>query len=137
MLASRARRKARVTERAPVAGPEQRKVVQAFLAAARRGDFEALLQVLDPEVRLTVDTADGVVVRLGATTVAAGAQLAGGGAAGGRAVLVNGRPGVLSWREDGTPLSVLVFTVVGGRITDIAVVVDPGALALMDLPDPA
>ncbi|MEU1201585.1 sigma-70 family RNA polymerase sigma factor [Streptomyces sp. NPDC005813] len=136
MLASRARGKVRGTERTPVAGPEQRKVVQAFLAAAHRGDFEALLQVLDPEVRLAVDTPDGVVVRLGATKVAAGVQLAGGGAAGGRAVLVNGRPGVLSWRADGTPMSVLVFTVVDGRITDIAVVIDPAALALMDLPDP-
>ncbi|GAA5021659.1 hypothetical protein [Streptomyces siamensis] len=54
-----------------------------------------------------------------------------------RAVDLDGRPGVLSWREDGTPLSVLVFTVVDGRITEIAVVIDPAALALMDLPDPA
>ncbi|MFC8131990.1 sigma-70 family RNA polymerase sigma factor [Streptomyces sp. NPDC057302] len=135
MLASRARRKVRATERPTGAGPEQREVVQAFLAAARRGDFEGLLRVLDPEVKLTVDTPSGVVVTLGATQIAAGAKLSAGAAAQGRAVLVNGRPGVMAWRADGTPLSVLAFTVVDGRITDITVVVDPAKLALMDLPD--
>ncbi|MFJ8595182.1 hypothetical protein [Streptomyces sp. NPDC093598] len=48
-----------------------------------------------------------------------------------------GLPGIVSWREDGTPLSVVAFTVVDGRITDITVVIDPAKLALMDLPDPA
>ncbi|MGN9844370.1 sigma-70 family RNA polymerase sigma factor [Nonomuraea sp. H19] len=138
MLASRARRKVQATERPTVAGREQREVVQAFLAAAHRGDFEGLLRVLDPEVRLTVDTPDGVIVVLGATEVAAGAQhrLAAGAAARGRAVLVNGLPGFVSWREDGAPLSVLAFTVVDGRIAGIAVVIDPARLASMDLPDP-
>ncbi|WP_067177581.1 sigma-70 family RNA polymerase sigma factor [Microtetraspora niveoalba] len=136
MLASRARRKVRATERAAAAGREQREVVHAFLAAARRGDFEGLLRVLDPEVRLTVDTPDGVVVALGATKVAAGARLAAGAAARGRAVLVNGLPGILSWREDGAPLSVIAFTVVDGRIAGIAVVADPARLASMNLPDP-
>ncbi|RVX45282.1 RNA polymerase sigma-70 factor (ECF subfamily) [Nonomuraea polychroma] len=137
MLASRARRKVQATERPTVAGREQREVVQAFLAAAHRGDFEGLLRVLDPEVRLTVDTPDGVVVVLGATEVAAGAQrrLA-AGAVRGRAVLVNGLPGIVSWREDGAPLSVVAFTVVEGRIAGIAVVIDPARLASMDLPDP-
>jgi len=136
MLASRARRKVQATERPTVVGREQREVVQAFLAAARRGDFEGLLRVLDPEVRLTVDTPDGVVVILGATKVAAGAQLGAGAAARGRAVLVNGLPGIVSWREDGAPLSVFAFTVVDGRIAGIAAVTDPARLALMDLPDP-
>ncbi|RFC70691.1 sigma-70 family RNA polymerase sigma factor [Streptomyces sp. AcE210] len=137
MLASRARRKVRATERPTGVGREQREVVQAFLAAARRGDFEELLRVLDPEVKLSVDTPDGVVVALGATQVAAGAQLSASAAAQGRAVLVDGLPGIISWREDGTPLSVLVFTVVDGRITDLTVVIDPAKLVLMDLPDPA
>jgi RNA polymerase sigma factor (sigma-70 family) len=136
MLASRARGKVQATDRPTVAGPEQRKVVQAFLAAARRGDFEGLLRVLDPEVRLTVDTPAGVIVTLGATKVAAGAQLGAGAAARGRAVLVNGVPGIVSWREDGSPLSVLAFTVVNGRITGIAAVANPARLATMDLPDP-
>ncbi|MGQ4718837.1 sigma-70 family RNA polymerase sigma factor [Streptomyces anulatus] len=137
MLASRARRKVRAAERPTGVGQERREVVQAFLAAARRGDFDELLRVLDPEVKLTVDTPSGVVVALGATKVAAGAHLSAGAAAQGRAVLVDGLPGVVSWREDGTPLSILAFTVVDGRITDITVMADPSKLALMDLPDPA
>ncbi|MGW7080064.1 sigma-70 family RNA polymerase sigma factor [Streptomyces sp. NPDC054866] len=137
MLASRARKKVQSIERPTGAGREQREVVQAFLAAARGGDFEKLLRVLDPEVKLTVDTPSGVVVTLGATKIAAGAQLSANAATHGRAVLVNGLPGVMSWREDGTPLSVLAFTVVDDRITEISVVIDPAKLALMDLPDPA
>ncbi|MCT2588767.1 sigma-70 family RNA polymerase sigma factor [Streptomyces sp. N2-109] len=137
MLASRARRKVQTVERPTGVGREQRDVVRAFLAAARRGDFEELLRVLDPEVKLTVDTPSGVVVTLGATRVAAGAQLSAGAATQGRAVLVNGIPGVVSWHEDGTPLSVLAFSVVDGRITGITVVIDQAKLALMDLPDPA
>ena len=135
MLASRARRKVQTTERPKAVGREQREVVQAFLAAARRGDFEGLLRVLDPEVRLTADTPDGAVVVLGATQVAAGARLSAGAAGRGREVLVSGLPGIVSWREDGTPLSVMAFTVVGGRITTIEVVSDPARLASMDLPD--
>jgi RNA polymerase sigma factor (sigma-70 family) len=137
MLASRARRKVRATERPTAAGREQREVVEAFLAAARRGDFEGLLRVLDPEVRLTADTPGGAIVTLGATEVAAGAQLGAATAARGRRVLVNGLPGMVSWNEDGTPLSVVAFTVVDGRIAGIAVVTDPARLASMDLPGPA
>jgi RNA polymerase sigma-70 factor (ECF subfamily) len=136
MLASRARRKVQATGRPEAVGREQREVVQAFLAAARRGDFEGLLRVLDPEVRLTVDTPDGVVVTLGATEVAARARLSARAAARGRAVLVDGLPGIVSWREDGTPLSVIAFTVADGRIAGIAIVTDPATLASMDLPDP-
>jgi RNA polymerase sigma-70 factor (ECF subfamily) len=137
MLASRARRKVQATKQPTVVGREQRGAVQAFLAAARHGDFEGLLRVLDPEVRLTVDTPDDVIVTLGATQVAAGAQLSTGTAARGRAALVNGLPGIVSWREDGSPLSVIAFTVTDGRVADIAVVTDPARLASMDLPDPA
>ncbi|MFI6024903.1 sigma-70 family RNA polymerase sigma factor [Amycolatopsis magusensis] len=133
MLASRARRKVQVTGSPAGDGREQREVVQAFLAAARHGDFEGLLRVLDPEVRLTVDTPAGEVVVLGATKVVAGARLSAAAAAQGRAVLVDGRPGVVAWREDGAPLSVMAFTVVGGRIVAIAVVTDPGKLAAMEL----
>jgi len=136
MLASRARRKVRATERPTVAAGEHREVVQAFLAAARHGDFAGLLRVLDPEVRLTVDTPQGVVVVLGATKVASGARLGAATAVRGRAVLVNGLPGFVSWLDSGVPLSVMAFTVVDGRIADIAVVTDPARLALMDLPDP-
>ncbi|MEV0504681.1 RNA polymerase subunit sigma-70, partial [Streptomyces spectabilis] len=59
-----------------------------------------------------------------------------GGAARGHAATVNGYPGVIAWSTDGTPLSVLAFTVTDGRITEITAVIDPAELALMDLPDP-
>ncbi|MGW3209107.1 hypothetical protein [Streptomyces sp. NPDC001135] len=88
-------------------------------------------------MKLTVGTPSGVVVTLGATKVAAGAQLSHSAARQGRPVLVNGLPGTSSWREHGTPLSGLAFTVVDGRITDITVVIDPAKLTLMDLPKPA
>jgi DNA-directed RNA polymerase specialized sigma24 family protein len=55
----------------------------------------------------------------------------------GRSVLVNGLPGIVSWRKDGAPLSVMAFTVIGGRIAGIAAVTDPARLALMNLPEPA
>lgn len=111
MLASRARRKVQATER-PTARREQQQVVQAFLAAARGGDFEALLRALDPEVRLTVDSADGVVVP----------------AASGQGVMVNGLPRVLARKADGTPVAVLAFTVVDARIVEIETVTDPAKL---------
>jgi RNA polymerase sigma factor (sigma-70 family) len=133
MLASRARRKVRTTERPAGSGRGQREVVQAFLAAARGGDFEGLLRVLDPEVKLTVDTPGGVVVTLGATKVAAGAQLAAGAATRGRAAVANGRPAIVSWAADGSPVAMLVFTVADGRITEIEGVADPIKLALLGL----
>ena len=136
MLASRARKKVQATERPTVAGPKQRQVVQAFLAAARRGDFEGLLRVLDPDVKLTVATPNGVIVTLGATEVATGARRSAGAVVRTRAVSVNGLPGMVAWREDGTPLSVVAFTIVDDRIADIAIVIDPARLASMDLPDP-
>ncbi|WP_067543494.1 sigma-70 family RNA polymerase sigma factor [Nocardia crassostreae] len=137
MIASRARRKVRTTERPTAAGPEQREVVRAFRAAVSEGDFEALLRVLDPDVRLTVDTPGGVVVTLGATEVAAGARMFAGAVARHRAVLVNGLPGFMSWRSDGTPLSVIAFRVTGGRIAGIEILADPAELAAIHLPDPA
>jgi RNA polymerase sigma factor (sigma-70 family) len=137
MLASRARGKVRTMGEPTGAVREQREVVQAFLAAARDGDFEGLLRVLDPEVKLTIDSPDGAIVVLGATKVAAGAQLRLSTSVGrGRPVFVNGRPGIVSWREDGTPLAVVMFTVVDGRIASITAVIDPAKLASMDLPEP-
>ena len=127
----------RTTERPAVVGREQRKVIHAFRAAASEGDFEGLLRVLDPEVRLTVDTPGGVVVTLGATEVAAGAKMFAGSVAQHQAVLVNDLPGYVSWREDGSPLSIIAFTVVDDRITGIEILVDPGRLASMHLPAPA
>ncbi|GGP79574.1 sigma-70 family RNA polymerase sigma factor [Streptosporangium pseudovulgare] len=137
MIASRARRKVQATDRPAGPGREHQEVVQAFRAAALGGDFEALLRVLDPNVKLTVDTPGGMVVTLGATEVAAGARMFSGEVARQRPVLVNGIPGHMSWRSDGTPLSAIAFTVAEGRITGIHIVVDPAELASIQLPGPA
>ncbi|MEV0505568.1 sigma-70 family RNA polymerase sigma factor, partial [Streptomyces spectabilis] len=81
MLASRARRKVRSAQEQPTgAARQQREVVQAFLAAARDGEFEQLLHVLHPEVKFTVHTPNGRFVTLGATEVATRARVAGGAA---------------------------------------------------------
>ncbi|MER5311808.1 sigma-70 family RNA polymerase sigma factor [Streptomyces sp. NPDC002773] len=135
MLTSRARRKVRTAQQPASTGRRHREVVQAFLAAAGEGRFEQLLEVLHPEVKFTVHTPNGRFVTLGATEVASRARVA-GAAARGHAATVNGRPGVIAWNEDGTPLSLLVFTVADGRITEITAMVDPTRLALMDLPAP-
>ncbi|MFI5727785.1 sigma-70 family RNA polymerase sigma factor [Streptomyces cyaneofuscatus] len=135
MLTSRARRKVRAAQHPASARRRQREVVQAFLAAARDGRFEQLLQVLHPEVKFTVHSPNGRFVTLGATEVATRARVA-GSAARGHTVTVNGWPGVISWSEDGTPLSLLAFTVADGRITGITALIDPARLALMDLPHP-
>ncbi|MFH8618961.1 sigma-70 family RNA polymerase sigma factor [Streptomyces sp. NPDC017979] len=135
MLTSRARRKVQAARQPTSVGREQREVVRAFLAAARDGQFERLLQVLHPEVKFTVHTSNGTFVTLGATEVAARARVA-GSAARGHAATVDGHPGVISWDRAGAPLSLLVFTVADGRITEMTAVVDPATLGLMDLPAP-
>ncbi|MFJ9982286.1 sigma-70 family RNA polymerase sigma factor family protein [Streptomyces cyaneofuscatus] len=103
----------------------------SFRLAESDGD----LTVLHPEVKFTVHCPNGRFVTLGATEVATRARVA-GSAARGHTVTVNGRPGVISWSEDGTPLSLLAFTVADGRITGITALIVPGRLALMDLPHP-
>jgi RNA polymerase sigma factor (sigma-70 family) len=135
MLASRARRKVQGTPRPTDERHQQRAVVDAFLAAARGGDFDGLLRVLDPEVTWRAHTARGVVVRLGATEVAVRAQRGSRAKVTGQRVLVNGEPGILAWAANGQPLSVMACTVVDGRIVEIVSVTDPERLAAMDLPE--
>ena len=134
MLASRARRKVQGTGRPPDERQRQRAVVDAFLTAARNGDFAGLLQVLDPDVMWRTHTSRGVVVRLGATEVAARAQEAVHVKATARRVLVNGEPGIAAWDLTGKPVGVMACTVVDGRIVEITSVVDRARLAAMDIP---
>jgi hypothetical protein len=136
-LASRARR--RVQGRAPAPDPDlgrQREVVDAFLAAARDGDFDGLVAVLHPDVVLR---SDGGVTRARHTTVLTGARTVAGQATAfgrfspfARPVLVNGAAGVLV-SAGGRPLSVLAFTVTDGRIAAIDVIADPERLRRLDL----
>jgi RNA polymerase sigma-70 factor (ECF subfamily) len=133
MLASRARRKVQGTPH-PADRRRQRAVVDAFLAASREGDFEALLRVLDPEVRWTTRTAHGSVVRIGATELARQAARGAASRVTARRVLVDGEPGILAWGPTGKPLAVMACTVVDDRIVEVVSVADPHVLAVVDLP---
>jgi RNA polymerase sigma-70 factor (ECF subfamily) len=139
MLASRARRKVQDVP-APTGEHlrkgEQRAVVDAFLAAARDGDFEALLQVLDPEVRWQRHTPTGVTVGVGNAAILDAVRRGQGSRVLARRVSVNGEPGILAWGPSGRPLSVMACTVEGGRLVGIVSIIDPARLAKMSLPGP-
>jgi RNA polymerase sigma factor (sigma-70 family) len=118
-LASRARR--RVRGAAPPPEPamaRQRAVVDAFLAAAREGNLDALVAVLDPDVVLRAHTRTGVVERRGAEQVARGALAARRVGPIVRPALVNGTAGAVAFDGD-TPFAILAFTVVGDRAVTI------------------
>jgi RNA polymerase sigma-70 factor (ECF subfamily) len=134
MAASRARRKVRGTSRGAGERRQQRAVVDAFISAARNGDFEGLLRVLDPDVTWHSYTARGVVVRQGATEVAERARGGARATVTARAALVNGESGIVAWSANGQPLAVMACTVAGGRIAEILSVTDPDRLAAMNLP---
>jgi RNA polymerase sigma factor (sigma-70 family) len=137
-LASRARR--RVQEGAPAPDADltrQREVVDAFFAAARDGDFEALVAVLDPDVVLRSDGGTG---RPDATALVRGAAAVAGRAltfarlsGSERPALINGAPGVVVV-PGGRLFSVLAFTVRGGKIVAIDGLADPDRLSRLDLP---
>ena len=140
-LASRARRR---VQGAPVPDVDldgQWAVVDAFLAAARGGDFERLLAVLDPEVVLR---SDGGVARPDLVTLVRGAQTVAEQAMSFRRftetatrVLVNGMPGGVAWAPDGSPFAVVALTVKGARIVGIDILADPERLAQLDLTEVA
>src|SRR4051794_3391745 len=116
-LASRARRRVQGADRdAPTA---DREVVDAFLAAGRDGDFEALLALLDPDVVVRADDGTGALqIVAGARAVATRARL---GAATGRTAhpaIVDGAAGFVA-TEAGVPVAVLAFTIADGRIAAI------------------
>ncbi|MEV5151161.1 RNA polymerase sigma factor SigJ [Streptomyces werraensis] len=140
-LASRARR--RVRETAPPSDADatrQRQALDAFRAAARTGDFEALLAVLHPDVVLRADA--GALVQgvagskrlQGARSVAESAMLFSRFNATARMVLVNGAPGLVGV-VDGRVGSVLTATVHEGRITALYILADPERLRGLALPD--
>ncbi|MEU2628843.1 MULTISPECIES: RNA polymerase sigma factor SigJ [Kitasatospora] len=134
-LASRARR--RVQGAAPAPDPDpvrRREVVDAFLAASRGGDFEALVAVLHPEVVLRADdgpAAPLIVVR-GAREVASQAFRFRHMAPFSRPALVNGGAGTVTV-VDGRPVSVMDFVVADGLIVAIDILADPERLARLDL----
>ncbi|WP_326792113.1 sigma-70 family RNA polymerase sigma factor [Streptomyces sp. NBC_00841] len=133
-LASRARRRVQGVDPAP--DPDlvrRREVVEAFLAAARGGDFDALVAVLDPEVVARSDGGAGApsLVR-GAASVARQAMMFAPFARSSQMALVDGALAVISTRE-GHRFSVMRFTIERGRVTELYVINDPTRLPELDL----
>lgn len=136
-LASRARRRVRGAPMPDVDLDRQWAVVDAFLAASRAGDFDRLVAVLDPDVILRSDGGAGrpglVSVRHGAQAVAQGALAFRRFGETASRVLVNGVPGAVAWKPDGTPFAVGAITVRGGKIVAIDILADPDRLSELDL----
>ena len=133
-LASRARRRVRGAERPPqadIAG--HRKVVDAFLAAARNGDFEGLVALLDPEV---VFRADPIAAQMGGHAEIRGAAAVAksfqGRAQAARSALINGAVGVVV-APSGRLMLALGVTIANDKITGIDVVADPEQLGKLEL----
>jgi RNA polymerase sigma-70 factor, ECF subfamily len=133
-LASRARRRVRASAPPPDADVAvQRRLVDAFLAASRRGDFAALLDVLDPGVVLRIDAGAAVGAARppisGADLVARELLAAGRPFAPlARPAMVNGEPGALVGQPGRRPVGVVAFTVRDGRIATIDLIADPTKL---------
>ena len=133
-LASRARRRVQgaVTDRHSDRS-RQREVVEAFLAASREGDFNALLALLDPDVLLRADDA---AVRTGASREVCGAAAVAGTFSGrartAQLALVNGVAGAV-WAPGGQPRVVFGFTIARGKIVEIDLLADPERLRQLEL----
>jgi RNA polymerase sigma factor (sigma-70 family) len=133
-LASRARRRVRGRDESSAEADRvrQARLVDAFLAASRQGDFEALLAVLDPEVVVRADRTAAVLgahpETRGRETVATFFRRAGGA----RPVFVDGHAG-MAWVQSGQLRVVFRFTVRGDRIVGIDLIADPASLSAMDL----
>ena len=133
-LASRARRRVQGNPDIPEAdSSRQREIVSAFLAASRSGDFEALLEVLDPEV---VVRADEAVAARGAASLVRGAAAVAehfsGRALAARLALVDGLAGAV-WAHRGVPQVVFAFTISEGRIAEIEMLGDADYLEQAEL----
>jgi RNA polymerase sigma factor (sigma-70 family) len=132
-LASRARRRVQGAQAPEGDRARQRLVVEAFLAASREGDFEALLGLLDPQV---VARADAAAVAAGAEAEVRGARAVAGTFVGrarfARPALVEGAVGAV-WAPGGRPRVVFAFTVSDGRVAEIRLLADPERLAELDL----
>jgi RNA polymerase sigma factor (sigma-70 family) len=133
-LASRARRRVRAARTVPDADLEtQREVIDAFLAAAREGDFDRLVAVLDPDVVLRQDFGPARSREVhGAAAVAGQARSYAKLGLDLRPALINGVAGAIAFR-DGQPFSIGAFTVRNGRIVELDFLADPERLRELDL----
>ena len=142
-LASRARRRVRGGQEGREDEAKKREIVSAFLAASREGNFNALLQLLDPEILLT---ADDVAVKVTEANKAKGApplqsEMRGatvvaetfkGRALGAELALINGSVGT-TWIGGGKPRVAFLFSIENGKIQGIDVVMDPEELKEMEV----
>ena len=142
-LASRARRRVQQADATPEADRTvRRRVVEAFLAASREGNFEALLSVLDPDVVLR---ADSVAVQLSAKAQAGALKLAPeirgaarvadtfvGRARAARAALIDGTVEA-TWAPDGKPRAIFIMRIAGGKIIEMELVADPERIGQLDI----
>jgi RNA polymerase sigma-70 factor (ECF subfamily) len=128
MLASRARGRIRLGTPATAADAAAREVIDAFLAAAGRGDIAGLLAMLAPEAELRARSPKGTMVVRSAGEIATRARTGARLGALAHPALVDGVPGVLI-TVHGRPVTVMAFTVTGGAITMIRTLTDPGRLA--------
>jgi RNA polymerase sigma factor (sigma-70 family) len=133
-LASRARRRVQgVDAVAPHDRNRTRRIVEAFLAASRNGDFEALLALLDPDVVLS---ADADVVRVGASDLVRGAeavaQTFSGRARAAQLAMIDGQPGA-AWAPGGKPRVVFRFSFDDDKITAIELLADSARLDELEL----
>jgi RNA polymerase sigma-70 factor (ECF subfamily) len=132
-LASRARRRVRQATLDPDADPgTQRQVVEAFLSAARRGDLDALVALLDPDVVVRADSGRPPVrVVRGSRAVAEKALVFSGASAGARVALVGGSAGIAAGAE-GRPTTVMGFAVRNGHVIEIDILTDPVRLRRLE-----
>jgi RNA polymerase sigma-70 factor (ECF subfamily) len=132
-IASRARRRVRMTD-GPTSDPQrQREIVDAFLAAAKTGDFQMLLSLLSPDSELVADAA-AIAMGAPATLVGANdvASRFSGGAKAVRAALLDGRVGLV-WSQGGTVKVAFDFTVVADKVTKIEMIGDDDVLGEIDI----
>jgi RNA polymerase sigma-70 factor (ECF subfamily) len=132
-LASRARRRVRQATLDPDADPgTQRQVVEAFLSAARRGDLDALVALLDPDVVVRADSGRPPVrVVRGSRAVAEKALVFSGVSAQARVALVGGSAGIAAGAE-GRPTTVMGFAVRNGHVIEIDILTDPVRLRRLE-----
>ena len=143
-LASRARRRVQGTDEMPSGDRRrQQEIVDAFLAASRRGDYAALVSLLDPDAVLRADRA---AVEMAVANRDRGAPLLAPEVRGARGVataligrataaklaLIEGTPGAV-WAPGGRPKAAFAFHVVGDTIAEIEIVTDPAVVAALDI----
>ena len=112
---------------------QQRAIVEAFLAASRNGDFDALLELLDPDVVLRTDGAPLLAGTPRQTSGASAvAETFAGRARAAQLAIIDGIPGLV-WAQRGEPKVVFAFTVRGERVVDIEMLAEPDRLAGLDV----